>query len=375
MPDQRVIATYRVICERADIEARAEAIALEQSVELPLVAVRDAHVREEVVARVEAIRQCGERAYEIDIALAQQTMGLDAGQLMNMLFGNSSLHEDVTLVEADIAPALRQAFGGPRFGVDGLRDLTGVPDRPLSCTALKPQGLSPDALADLARTFAEAQIDIIKDDHGLADQAFAPFRERVRACAEAIAEANVRTGGKVQYAPSITGDLDAMRRQIDLARASGLRMVLIAPMVSGVSNLSRIANDAGVALLAHPALAGAARIAPPLLLGRLFRLFGADATIFPNSGGRFGYSQAQCLAIAAAAREQWNGIAPTMPVPAGGMSVDRVPEMASLFGRDTMLLIGGSLLAAGDALPERCRAFVQAVRDCRVGERNIQHVA
>jgi hypothetical protein len=37
---------------------------------------------------------------------------------------------------------------------------------------------------------------------------------------------------------------------------------------------------------------GAARIAPPLLLVKLFRLFGADAMIFPHHGGRFGYSAA-----------------------------------------------------------------------------------
>jgi ribulose-bisphosphate carboxylase large chain len=39
---------------------------------------------------------------------------------------------------------------------------------------------------------------------------------------------------------------------------------------------------------------GAARITPPLLLGKLFRLFGADAMIFPHHGGRFGYSAATC---------------------------------------------------------------------------------
>jgi len=37
-----------------------------------------------------------------------------------------------------------------------------------------------------------------------------------------------------------------------------------------------------------------------------------------------------------------------MPVPAGGMLVDRVDEMVSDFGPDTMLLIGGGLLSAGD---------------------------
>ena len=40
-------------------------------------------------------------------------------------------------------------------------------------------GLPAHALADLAYQFALGGIDIIKDDHGLADQSFAPFKERV----------------------------------------------------------------------------------------------------------------------------------------------------------------------------------------------------
>jgi ribulose-bisphosphate carboxylase large chain len=50
-----------------------------------------------------------------------------------------------------------------------------------------------------------------------------------------------------------------------------------------------------------------------------------------------------------------------MPVPAGGMSVERVPELKREYGVDSMLLIGGSLLAAGERLAERSRAFVEAV--------------
>ena len=114
--------------------------------------------------------------------------------------------------------------------------------------------------------------------------------------------------------------------------------------------------------MAHPAFGGAARIAPPLLLGKLFRLFGADATIFPNHGGRFSYSRATCLAIADAARRPWSEVKPTLPVPAGGMTVERVPEMLEGYGADTMLLIGGGLLVARDRLLERAREFVAAVR-------------
>jgi ribulose-bisphosphate carboxylase large chain len=50
-----------------------------------------------------------------------------------------------------------------------------------------------------------------------------------------------------------------------------------------------------------------------------------------------------------------------MPVAAGGMSVGRVPEMIDFYGRDVMLLIGGSLLTEGDALLARTREFVATV--------------
>ncbi len=47
-----------------------------------------------------------------------------------------------------------------------------------------------------------------------------------------------------------------------------------------------------------------------------------------------------------------------LPVPAGGMNVERVPELVKFYGSDAMLLIGGSLYAAGDALFARSREFV-----------------
>src|SRR5690606_23638767 len=158
--------------------------------------------------------------------------------------------------------------------------------------------------------------------------------------------------------------------QLGIARNEGLNTVLIAPMIAGLANLHRLTRDfPDFAFIAHPAMAGASRIAPPLLLGRLFRLFGADATIFPNQGGRFGYTKETCASIAEAARANWHGLRPCAPVPAGGMSLERVPELLDFYGPDTMLLIGGSLLAAGDRLKETARSFAR-----RVAEHFGQHV-
>ncbi|CAG1007910.1 RuBisCO_large_IV RLP_RrRLP [Burkholderiales bacterium] len=363
MSGHRLIATYAVRADPSRIAERAQALALEQSVEVPLAAVRDRRVRDEVVARVVSIAGRADGRHDVRLSLALETTGHEPGQLLNMLFGNSSLADDVELCDVELPREAAAAFGGPRFGIAGWREAVGAAARPLTCSALKPLGLSPDALAAIAGALARAGVDVIKDDHGLADQASAPFAERAVAVQRAIDAANRATGGRTIYAPSLTGSLDAMRAQMSVAREAGAGALLIAPMVSGVSTLAAIAREARVPILAHPALAGIGRIAPPLLLGRMFRLFGADATIFPNAGGRFSYSGETCAAIARAARDPWCGLAPALPVPAGGMSIERVPEMLGAFGDDAMLLVGGSLLVAGDELESRCRAFVAAVRE------------
>ena len=150
-----------------------------------------------------------------------------------------------------------------------------------------------------------------------------------------------------RYVPSLSGDLDNMRRQVAMARQAGIETVMVAPMIAGLANFHRLVREnAGLAFVGHPALAGAARIAPPLLIGKLFRLLGADAVVFPNHGGRFGYSPETCLALARAALAGWEGLRPSAPTPAGGMALERVPELLDFYGKDTMLLIGGALLAS-----------------------------
>jgi ribulose-bisphosphate carboxylase large chain len=358
-PD-RIVATYRLSVPEADAESRALAIATEQSVEMPLDAIDDPHVRSEIVARVVQVRAAGD-AFEADIAISTQTTGHEPGQLINMVFGNCSLMPEVQLVGLAFPPGFVQGFGGPRFGIAGLRAATGAIDRPLTCTALKPQGSPLAHLVHLARTFALAGLDLVKDDHGLANQAFSPFAQRVPAVQRAVDEANRATGGRTLYAPTLSGAPAALAEQLRIARDCGVRAALVSPMVVGLPVFAELARTAGMPLLAHPAFGGAARIAPVVLFGQLFRLFGADATIFTNYAGRFHYPREVCLAIADAARRPWDGLAATMPVPAGGMTLDRVAEMRADYGDDVMLLIGGNLLEAGARLLERSRAFARAV--------------
>ena len=364
---ERIVAVYRVRCGKDEIEARALALAAEQSVEMPLDAVRSTWVRDEIVAAVRAIEPAGDD-WRVSLGLSARTVGSDPGQLLNMLFGNSSLQPDVELVDARLPGSLLAALPGPAFGIAGLRELVGADRRALTCTALKPQGLPAEELAGLAYVFARAGIDLIKDDHGIADQEYSRFDERVAMIQDAVRRANRETGGRSAYAPSLSGGPASLAAQLRSAHRAGVRCVLACPMLLGVPAFTELVRGhGGLAVLAHPALAGASRIAPALLLGRLFRLFGADATIFPNFGGRFSYSRETCREIAQAAREPLGAHLPALPVPAGGMRVERVDEMLGEFGSDVMLLIGGNLLEAGDAMPQRAREFVDRVRRAGVG--------
>jgi ribulose-bisphosphate carboxylase large chain len=359
----RIIAIYHVKDSADRIAARAHAIAVEQSVEMPVSAITDRGVLEDIVGKVEDIKDLHDGGFEVRIGLAVATTGLEPGQLMNMLFGNSSIHADIELHDAEFPDPVLSAFGGPNHGLCGLRARAGAHNRALTCSALKPQGLDAKALADIAARLAAGGLDFIKDDHGLADQSYSPFAERVPAVAEAVRRANPKTG----YLPSLSGNLDQLRAQVKIARQAGLNAALIAPMITGLASFHTLVREnPDIAFMAHPALAGASHIAPPLLLGKIFRLMGADATVFPNHGGRFGYSRQTCHALADAALAPWGNLKNTVPVPAGGMTPERVPEMLQFYGSDVMLLIGGGLLAAGPRMTEEAAKFQDAVASAMV---------
>ena len=144
MPAARITAVYHVEDSAQRIEARARAIAVEQSVEMPVAAITDPGVLDTIVGRVEAIRELDAGRFEVRIGLGVATTGLEAGQLLNMLFGNTSMHPDVVLADAEFPDSVLKAFGGPNHGLDGLRALVGANRRALTCSALKPQGLPPD---------------------------------------------------------------------------------------------------------------------------------------------------------------------------------------------------------------------------------------
>jgi len=362
----RLSVTYLLSGDEAEARARAQDICLEQTVEFPEDLLPAGFIRDEVVGRVESLRPAGPGRHLAEISFPVDATARELLQLANVVFGNVSIKPGIRVERLALPEELLAAFRGPRFGRTGLRSRAGVPRRPLVCTALKPMGLSAGELAAQARQFALGGIDLIKDDHGLTDQPYAPFAERVARCSEAVAEANARTGRRCAYLPNVTGPAGALLERAHLARRRGAGGLLVSPFLTGLDAMRQLADDDDLALplLAHPAFGGsfvtseANGFSHAALYGQLMRLAGADATIYPNYGGRFAFTRAECADIAAATAEPMGAIPPIFPAPGGGMTVDRAPDMLAVYGREFVMLIGGGLHRRGPDLAQSARYFV-----------------
>lgn len=366
----RIVAVYRSPGTPDEGHALGRRIALEQTVEVPEHIV-PAHILENIVGRVESSSADPDNRDNclITISFDASLANGQLPQLLNLVYGNVSMYRDVKLVDLHIPPSLMSRFPGPQFGVDGIRALTGVYGRPLLATAYKPRGSTVEEFAELGRQFALGGGDIIKDDQNLVDDNFEQFKKRVTACAEAIDRVNEKTGRRCLYFPHIAAPFDELERYFELVRNLNLKGVLLYPLVLGMDLSRALTKRYGLAFMAHPALTGALTngeaqgMSHSVLFGTLFRMAGADISVFPNFGGRFAYTQEQCREIRRRFQEPMGSLRPGWPCPAGGMHLGNFTSMARDYGQDSVFLVGGALLGDSADLASSTRRFVDRIRE------------
>lgn len=371
----RFEVVYRIFAEdQHDAEGRAASIALEDTLEIPRDVVPRGYIEDIVLGRVISVTPEGDGTWLGRIAYHIDAVGREFPQFLNVVLGNASIFSGVKVVGLHPNRDVTNRFPGARFGMDGVRRLTGRAQGGLVCPVIKPQGSTSETLADLCYLTARAGADIVKEDHGLANQDAAPFRDRVRLCAAAVNRANAERAAegdptRALYFASILGHGDALRDMAFYAKDAGAHGVLIIPGLLGFDAINRLAQDSGFGLpiMAHPSHLGPYVLSPDtgyshaVLFGTLMRLAGADISVFPNHGGRFGFSVAACESIVAACADTNGPNRPILPSPGGGMSIDRLPDMMALYGQDCVYLLGGSLLRYGPNIGDAIREMRAAL--------------
>ncbi len=370
----RFRVTYRLFADtQGQAEDRAVDIGLEQTVEIPRDVVPAGFVEDTVMGQVESVSLAGEGLFEAVISYSTQSTGTELPQLLNVVMGNTSIQTGVKTIGLDLGP-LEAAHPGARFGIAGVRALAGVPQGPLLSPVLKPQGSSAQRLADIAYLCAVGGAHIVKEDHGLTDQPCAPFRERVLRIGEKVAKANAETGRNTLYFAGLAGHSEDLIENAYFAKENGAHGLLIMPGLFGFDLVRRIARDDALAMpvMTHPSFLGPYVLSKDtglthgLMFGTLQRIAGSDISVFPNVGGRFGFTEDECTSIADACRD---GSAPgpgIFPSPGGGMSVERAPDMIEMYGEDAVFLLGGNLLRYGDKIGDGLAKLHRAI-DISIG--------
>lgn len=367
----RIKAVYELDCSMSQAGNVAKDICYEQTVEVDEALVTDEFINDEIVGKIECLESLTDGRHRVTISYNQDITCFNMSGLFNVLFGNISLKQGILLTSVEFPESFTSHFKGPRFGLAGIRDLLGVRNRPLLSAPLKPMGKSPSTLASLCYELACGGIDIIKDDHGLSDQCFCSFEERVKECVEAIKKAYAATGKRTLYFPCILGEYENTEKRIRWAGKNGADGVLLPPVIFGFDFLRYISSndEIGMPVMAHPSLSGGFfsdrkhGIRKDVMLGTLMRLSGADMVVYPNFSGRFPFSMEDCVLINDSLKKPFNNIKPSFPVPAGGTNLENIPLLKKTYGKDVVFLVGSSLFLRSHDIRDNVRYFLSLVED------------
>jgi len=250
-------AVYEIDGPASIAQMMAERICFDQTIEaeadlLPHV------LQSEIVGQVENLQPTSGGRYEATIRVRGELLSGDCADLLNVLFGTSSLRGDVRLLSFTMTDGLLSSWQGPRLGLERIRQILAVRTRPLLCGVLKPLGRTATELAELAAGLVEGEVDLIKDDQSLVNQRWSPFEERVARCAEAIGDRSRRRGRPCLYFAHVSGASETMWKRAARAKALGATGLLIAPGLTGFDAMRSLSSDESLNLpiLSHPAFLG-----------------------------------------------------------------------------------------------------------------------
>ncbi|BFU91393.1 MAG: hypothetical protein NTAFB01_25800 [Nitrospira sp.] len=347
---ESLTAIYEIDGPEAQARSTAERICCDQTIEAES-NLLPASLQSTILGRLENLQATAGGRYHATIRFSGALLSGECSDLLNVLFGTSSLRGDVTLRSFAMTNGLLSSWPGPRLGIDGLRQAVGVSRRPLLCAVLKPLGRTPQELAELAVQFVEGGVDLIKDDQSLVDQQWCRFDERVSRCAEAIVQASTHRRRPCLYFAHVSGSLETMRRRAAQARHLGATGLLIAPGLTGLDALRALRSDDEISLpiASHPSMLGISvdrgdgGLAAPVVYGLLPRLVGSDLSIYPAFGSDYPMSQQACVSVAEHCRRSWGCLKSMMPAVGGRIGPDRLVELRSAIGQETIFILGSRI--------------------------------
>lgn len=390
----RFHATY-LIETRYPLEAAASAMAGEQSsgTFMPL-AQETPELIARFGARVEGIEDLGEvtgealplsrpprshpsarpRRAKVHLSWNIENTGRVLSSVWSTVLGNLfELHHfsAMKLIDLTLPDDFADAYPGPAFAIEGTRRLTGVAKGPVIGTIIKPSvGLTIEQTAELCDRLIAAGLDFIKDDELMGDPPYSPFAQRFEAVMQVIDRHADRTGRKAMHAANISGDIDTMRRQLDLIEKRGGTCAMLVLNSVGLSGVIEMRRHSGVAIHGHRAGWGMFSRSPDIGMSyvayqKFWRLAGVDHLHVNGLSNKFCEPDDSVIASARACLtpmfERPGRPDIVMPVFSSGQSAVQAAETYARLGSDDLIYCcGGGIMAHPDGVEAGVRSLRQA---------------
>jgi len=381
--DEYIIGTYLVcLPKNIPVPFGAQLLAIEQSTGTWVpVPGETPEVRSKHVAKVIGVYEVPDyefsvpssvetRNYIVQTAYPEVNIGEQIPMLLTTVVGNISMAGQIKLVDVYFPEKYVAGFQGPKFGIPGVREKLGIPDRPLLNNMIKPcTGYTPEVGVRLFREAALGGCDIIKDDELLADASFNAVEKRVKLYMEAERQVYEETGEHTLYTVNVTDKVPKVFENAKRAVELGCNAIMVNYLAIGLPVLQALAEDPeiNVPILGHMDVAGAMYMSPyhgissHIVMGKLPRLAGADIVVFPFPYGKATVITDKYLNVWRNLTFPFYQLKPVFPMPGGGVTPAMVPQLINDLGNEVVVGVGGGIHGHPQGPVAGAKAFRQAI--------------
>lgn len=267
------------------------------------------------------------------------------------------------LMNVELPKTFLDAFRGPNFGIPGIRRFTGVYNKPILGSIIKPKvGLSREKLLDIVKELLDGGVDFIKEDEIMSNPDTCPLEERVGYIMRYINN----YPRKVIYAVCINSDYPYFLERAKRVYTLGGNCVHL-NIWAGLSAYKAL-RELNLPIMIFFQKSGDKIFTSYEhkfsvewdIICKLARYMGVD---FIQAGMWGGYSHSEEFALkktleVLTSMDKENKFNPVLPSLSCGMHPGLVNAILERFGRDVMLNVGGAI----HGHPQGSRAGASAMR-------------
>ena len=277
------------------------------------------------------------------------------------IFGMKAV-KAIRLEDISFPKSILKNFSGPRYGIQGIRKMMGVKNRPLVGTIIKPKlGLTTKDHAQSAYESWVGGCDFVKDDENLASQKFNVFEKRLAKTLEMADKAEAETGEKKAYLVNVTAETKEMIKRAQLAEQQGSKYIMVDILTAGWAALQTLReSNFKMALHAHRAMHAAFDRNPKhgismMVIADFARLIGVDQIHIGTGIGKLEgkiqdieeiseeIESENIKATKKRLAQKWGEIKSTLAVSSGGLHPGHVPFLIKHLGKDLVIQMGGGI--------------------------------